>query len=107
MSQNKTNDPSGGALAAAPGSAIFAGQIRNVKPELKTAGKQIKIEWLNDDGTCHWTWMDGPGVGYDFDYTIAEILRHTDESPNAEVSDVCPPLASETEKPRTGTRSLH
>ena len=27
--------------------------------------------------------------------------------PNAEVSDVCPPLASETEKPRTGTRSLH
>lgn len=27
--------------------------------------------------------------------------------PNVEVSDVCPPLASETEKPRTGTRSLH
>lgn len=26
---------------------------------------------------------------------------------NAEVSDVCPPLASDTEKPRTGTRSLH
>lgn len=29
------------------------------------------------------------------------------QEPTAEVSDVCPPLASETEKPRTGTRSLH
>ena len=36
---------------------------------------------------------------------IAHLERVLAE--NAEVSDVCPPLTSETEKPRTGTRSLH
>jgi hypothetical protein len=37
-------------------------------------------------------------------YVSREIERRKRQ--NAESSDVCPPLASPTEKPRTGTRSL-